>query len=341
MTVKTARPLKVVIPGGRGQLGGILANHFHSQGHQVTVLTRTPKTAPWRVLAWNGKDADRWAEELDGSDVVLNLAGRSVDCRYNSVNRREILESRILSTQILGEVIAKVAGPPRLWINASTATIYRHAVDREMDEATGEIGGKEANVPSAWRFSIDVATRWEQTFFQAKTPNTRKIALRSAMVMSTRGGGAFETLLRLVRLGLGGAAGTGEQFMSWVHESDFVRAVEFLIANSEIEGVVNVAAPFPSRNRDFMLTLRKAWGKGFALALPDWLLEFGAIFLRTETELLLKSRRVIPWRLTQCGFRFEFPRWREAARELVSRWRKERNNTSTGTVEWKTAESVR
>lgn len=252
MTKETGGRLTVVIPGGTGHLGAMLAGHFHSQGHRVSVLTRTPKTAPWRVVAWNGRELDRWTKELEGADVVINLSGRSVDCRYNGANRREILESRILPTQILGEAIAKLTQPPCLWINASTATIYRHSLDLDMDEATGEIGGKEPNVPSAWRFSVDVATRWEEAFFQAQTPGTRKIALRSAMVMSARSGGAFAMLLRLVRYGLGGAAGIGEQFMSWVHELDFVRAVGFLIATDDIEGVVNVAAPCPLRNSDFM-----------------------------------------------------------------------------------------
>jgi uncharacterized protein (TIGR01777 family) len=209
-------------------------------------------------------------------------------------------------------------------MNASTATIYRHALDREMDEETGEYGRCEPDAPRAWGFSVDVAEQWEEEFFQAKAPGTRKVALRSAMVMSAEGG-AFPALLRLVRLGLGGAAGSGRQFVSWVHEADFVRAVEHLIARENMGDVVNVAAPCPLPNQDFMAMLRAAWGKRFGLDLSERMLEFGAVFLRTETELILKSRRVVPGRLLQDGFRFAFPGWAAAARDLVDRSRNARS----------------
>jgi uncharacterized protein (TIGR01777 family) len=315
------RPVRIVLPGGSGHLGKILARHFHSQGHRVTVLTRTPMAAPWRVLAWDGVNLDRWVKELDGADILINLTGRSVNCRYSAANRREILESRIGPTRLLGEAIKKLAHPPRLWMNASTATIYRHSLDRAMDESTGELGGNEPNAPSSWRFSIDVATRWEECFFRAETPKTHKVALRSAVVMSAERGGPFDMLLRLVRFGLGGAAGSGDQFISWVHEADFVRAVEYLIASEDIEGVVNVAAPCPLPNWDFMGVLREAWGQRFGLNATAWMLEFGAAFLRTETELILKSRWVVPGRLLDHGFRFQFAEWSAAAQELVRRWR--------------------
>jgi uncharacterized protein (TIGR01777 family) len=320
-TVPSSKPpLRIVIPGGSGQIGQILARHFYAQGHDVTVLTRTPKAAPWRVLAWDAAHLHRWVNELDGADVLLNLTGRSVNCRYNAANRREILESRIGPTRLLGEAIAKLAHPPRLWMNASTATIYRHALDRNMDEVSGELGGNEADTPSSWRFSIDVATRWEECFFAAATPQTRKIALRSVMIMSPDHGGTFDLLLRLVRFGLGGAAGSGMQFMSWIHDTDFIRAIDYLVSRPDINGVVNLAAPRPLPNRDFMRALREASGMGFGLDASKWMLELGAVFLRTETELLLKSRRVVPTRLLDYGFRFEFPEWPAAARELANRW---------------------
>ena len=314
------RRLRIVIPGGSGHLGRILARHFHARGHHVTVVTRTPKHAPWRVVAWSGHSLDEWVRELDGADAVINLSGRSVDCRYNAFNRREILDSRIASTRVIAEATASVATPPRVWMNASTATIYRHSLDRAMDEDGGELGGNEIDAPSTWRFSIDVATRWEDAFFAASTPATRKIALRSAMVMSTSGG-AFEMLLRLVRYGLGGAAGSGGQYMSWVHEVDFARAVEFLLDWNSSEELVNIASPCPVTNRDFMAALRESCGRKFGLSASVWMLEFGAVFLRTETELILKSRRVIPGRLLESGFQFAFPEWPAAARELVARWK--------------------
>ncbi len=315
------RPLRVVIPGGAGHLGRIVARHLHAKGNAITVLARTTAVAPWRVAWWSGANLGDWTRELEGADVVINLAGRSVNCRYNASNRREILESRIQTTEILGEAISKLHRPPRLWINASTATIYRHSLDRDMDEATGELGGQEPDAPDSWRFSIEVATGWEKSLFAANTPCTRKIALRSAMVMSPERGGTFDILLRLVRLGLGGASGSGKQFISWIHEHDFVRALDYLIAHDEFEGPINVASPNPLPNQDFMRILRKAWGTRVGLPASKWMLEIGAFFLRTETELILKSRRVVPGRLLASGFEFECPQWRCAAEALVQSWR--------------------
>lgn len=315
------RSLRVVIPGGSGHLGHILAAHFHSCGHDVTVLSRSGAIAPWRVVSWDGANLDDWSYELEGADVVINLAGRSVNCRYNARNRRAILQSRVGTTRLLGEAIARLVHPPRLWLNASTATIYRHALDRGMDEATGEIGGKESNAPSSWYFSIDVATRWEEALFLSPVPGVRKVALRSAIVMSAERGGPFDLILRLVRLGLGGQAGSGQQFVSWIHESDFVRAVEHLILREDLQGAVNVASPAPLPNAEFMKILRSACRKWVGLPAPEWVLEIGALVLRTETELILKSRRVVPGRLLESGFQFLFPGWSMAAQDLVQRYR--------------------
>jgi uncharacterized protein len=323
------KPLQIVLPGGSGQVGNVVARYFHERGDSVVVLSRRSLQAPWRVIHWDGVNLGAWTRELEGADVVFNLAGRSVNCRYNAANRREILESRIQSTRIIGRAISLAKQPPRLWINASTATIYRHTLDRPMDEFTGEIGGNEPDAPRAWRFSIDVATMWEECFFQAQTSETRKIALRSAMVMGPDTGGIFDTLLRLVRFGLGGPAGPGNQFVSWVHDVDFVRALEFLIQNEELSGCVNVASPDPLPNSAFMRALRTAWNRRVGLPAPTWMLEIGAIFLRTETELILKSRRVIPGRLLKAGFEFQFPVWPSAAKELVYRWREIRRAPRT------------
>lgn len=315
--------LRIVIPGGSGQVGNVLARHFHAQGHVVTVLSRHPEPAPapWQVLPWNGRDLGTWTNAIDGADIVINLAGRNVNCRYTPANRREIMDSRILSTRAIGQAIAQAAKPPALWMNASTATIYRHAMDRAMDESTGELGGHEPDAPSTWRFSIDVATSWEKEFFAAATPGTRKIALRSAMTMSPDRGGIFDTLLRLVRAGLGGKAASGKQFISWIHEIDFVRAIDFLIHHQDLNGCINVCSPYPLPNQEFMRVLRQAWGTSIGLPATRWMLEVGAVFLRTETELILKSRRVVPERLLEAGFQFSFADWRNAAGDLVERWR--------------------
>ena len=319
-----ARKLRIVLPGGSGQIGTVLARHFHAQGHEVTVLSRGVKPAAWRMVQWNGRDPGAWEATIDGVDVVINLAGRSVNCRYTPDNRREIMESRVLSTRVLGQAIARAATPPALWMNASTATIYRHALDRAMDETQGEIGGDESGVPATWRFSIDVATSWERELFAAETPHTRKIALRSAMTMSPDPGGIFATLLGLVRAGMGGTAASGKQFISWIHESDFTRAIDFLIAGGDLDGCINVCSPCPLPNRDFMRAFRRAWGTGLGLPAAKWMLEIGAVFLRTETELVLKSRRVVPQRLLDAGFKFTFADWPSAADELIRRWREQR-----------------
>lgn len=320
------QPLKIVIPGGTGQIGNILARHFHSRGHQVVVLARSEKLVPWRVVRWDGATLGDWTAELERADVVVNLAGRSVNCRYTQANRKEIKESRVQSTRVLGQAISQMAHPPRLWMNASTATIYRHALDKGMDEDMGEIGGNEPDAPSTWRFSIDVATSWEEAFFSSNTLRTRKVALRSAMTMSPDRGGIFAELLRLVRCGLGGAAGSGKQFVSWIHEADFLRGIEYLMAHEEMRGPVNLAAPNPLPNREFMRALRDAWGTRIGLSATDAMLELGALLLRTETELILKSRRVVPGQLLQAGFQFRFPEWPAAAKDLVRGWRAQDEN---------------
>ena len=313
--------LRIVIPGGSGQLGQILAAHFQLQGHHVTVFTRGPYTAPWQTVHWDAATIGPWTQHLEGADVCINLAGRSVNCRYHRANREAIYNSRIETTRLLNHVIANLADPPKVWLNASTATIYRHALDRPMDELTGELGGNEPGAPDQWNFSIEVAKDWEATFFHTPTPRTRKVAMRSAIVMSPQGGNPFVIYSNLVRLGLGGTQGDGRQFVSWIHDLDFARSVEFLIARDDLEGVANLASPWPLPNREFMENLREAWDMPNGLPAPAPLLEVAAFFHRTETELLLKSRRVVPTRLLHAGFTFEFPNWPAAAADLIYRWR--------------------
>ncbi len=314
--------MKIVIPGGTGHVGTVLARAFHEAGHDVVVLSRSPRSAPWRMVRWDGRTTGPWAAELEGADAVINLAGRSVNCRYGAKNRREIMDSRVESTRIVGEAIAGAAVPPKVWFQASTATIYAHRYDAPNDEFTGSIGGTEPGAPDTWRFSIDVATRWEQTMNEAATPLTRKVLLRSAICMSPEEGGPFDILLRLVRLGLGGRSGDGCQYVSWIHDRDFVRSIFWILEHPEMEGPVNICSPNPLPNAEFMRALRAAWGIPAGLPATDWMLEAGAVLLRTETELILKSRRVVPAKLPASGFSFEFPDWMEASRELCARWSK-------------------
>ena len=313
--------MKIVIPGGSGQVGTVLARAFQRDGHEVVVLSRGAVQAPWRVVPWDGESVGAWAQEVDGADVVINLAGRSVNCRYNARNRAEMMESRVRSVRAVGQAIAAAARPPRVWLQAGTATIYAHRFDAPNDEATGTVGGGEAGAPDTWRFSIQVATAWERALDEADVPRTRKVVLRSAMTMSPDRGGIFDVLLGLVRRGLGGRAGDGRQYVSWIHEDDFVRAVCWIIDRDDLAGPVNLAAPNPLPNAEFMRVLRRAWGARVGLPAARWMLETGAVAMRTETELVLKSRRVVPGRLLQSGFAFRFPTWPEAARDLCARWR--------------------
>jgi uncharacterized protein (TIGR01777 family) len=327
--------MKLVIPGGSGQIGGVVARAFGKEGHEVVVLGRTPDaaraarmrspaTGVARTVAWDGATLGEWAREIDGADVVLNLAGRSVNCRYGPRNRAAMVDSRVNSTRVVGEAIARAARPPRVWLQASTATIYAHRYDAPNDEATGILGGGEPGAPEKWDFSIEVAKAWERTLAEAATPRTRKVALRSAMTMSPDRGGIFDTLLALVRRGLGGTSGDGRQYISWVHERDFVRALLWLIEHDDVDGTVNVAAPGPLPNAEFMRELRKAWGAPIGLPASEWMLAIGAVLMRTETELIRKSRRVVPGRLLARGFTFEFGEWSAAARDLCDAWQRER-----------------
>ncbi|MES2394146.1 MAG: DUF1731 domain-containing protein [Acidobacteriota bacterium] len=328
--------MRILIPGGSGQVGTILARHLYKQGHEITVLSRNPREHPeqlWRNLQWDGLHPGPWTAEIDRSDAVIHLSGRSVNCRYTAENRAEIFSSRVQPTLLLGRVIANSPTPPKIWMNASTSTFYRHSLDTPQDEFTGQLGDlpsqrdttEPANLPETWSFSIDVAHRWEQALAVTPTPRTRKIRLRSSMVMSPDDGGVFSVFSRLVRLGLGGTQGPGSQFVSWIHDQDYCRATDLLLTHPEItdatNGVVNMTAPEPLPNRDFMRTLRHAWNHPFGMPATKWMLELGAIPMRTETELILKSRRVIPGVLRANGFEFTFPTWPEASADLVTRIR--------------------
>lgn len=315
--------MRIIMPGGSGQVGRILAEAFVPAGHEVTVLTRGEPTgvpAGTTGVAWDGRTVGPWAKSLDGADAVINLAGRTVNCRYHARNRREIIDSRGESTRAIGEAIAAAASPPPVWLQASTATIYADAgADGPARDEDGPLGGDEPDAPDKWRFSIDVATSWERACEEADTPRTRKVLLRSAMTMSPHRDGVFDVLLGLVRRGLGGWQGDGRQFVSWIHEADFIAAIERLIADESFVGPVNIASPQPVPNGEFMRELRKAAGVRFGLPATAAMVEIGAFFMRTESELVLKSRRVVPGRLEKAGFTFRFPEWPEAARDLVAR----------------------
>jgi uncharacterized protein (TIGR01777 family) len=310
--------MKIVLPGGSGHLGVLLTTFLRERGHSVVVLGRSGGGG---VVPWDGKTLGPWVAELDGADAVVNLAGRSVNCRYTAANLRAMLDSRVDSTRVLGEAIAAAARPPRVWLQSSTATIYAHRFDAPNDEVHGILGGSEDGVPAYWARSVNIAQRWEETLFAAATPRTRRVALRTAMVMWPGRGGPFAVMLGMTRAGLGGALAGGRQYVSWIHGLDFARAVSWLIERDALAGPVNLASPEPLPQAEFACHLRRAAGMPIGLPATRWMLRLGAVFLRTDVELVLKSRRVVPGRLTADGFTFEFPRWEAAARDLVARSR--------------------
>jgi len=301
---------KIVLAGGNGYLGTVLAKYYRDRAQEVVILSRHEKETEYniRTVTWDGKTRGKWAAELVNADMLINLCGKNVNCRYTEKNKAEIFASRILPTELLGEVIHDLFEPPKLWINLSSATIYRHAEDRPQDEETGEIGTG---------FSIDVCNRWEAAFNKYETPKTRKVALRMGIVLG-RSDSVFPRLLNLVKLGMGGMQGNGGQYVSWVHELDAARTTEWLIDHPDLNGIVNCVAPNPIKNAALMRIIRKKFGMPFGLPAPKWLLEIGSIVIGTETELILKSRWVLPKRLLDSGFEFEYGDAEQAVKEILS-----------------------
>lgn len=313
--------MKVVLAGGTGQAGTLLARELATAGHAVVVLSRgrPDQDGSPRTVFWDARTLGDWAAEVDGAGAVINLAGRSINCRHTPANQRLMLQSRLDATRVIGRAISEAARPPKVWLNASAATLYSHLTDRPHDETTGVIGGSEPGLPPKWRFILGLVKEWEAAQREADTPKTRKVALRISLLLGVGKGGVFDTLYTLVRLGLGGKVGDGRQYVSWIHEQDFARAVSWLLEHDSLEGPVNLAAPDSLSNADFMAVLRTVQGMPLGLPTPAPLLELGAWLMRTESKLVLKSRRVRPGRLLDSGFEFRYPDWDSAARELVTR----------------------
>lgn len=286
-----------------------MVNYF-GEDNNVVVLSRHPekKNLPATYEYWNGKTFTGWERLVDGADLLVNLAGKSVNCRYNERNKAEIFASRVNSTRILGEAVKQAAHPPALWINAASATIYRHAEDRPMDEWTGETGND---------FSVQVCKLWEKTFEEITTPHTRKVVLRTAITLGANGG-ALAPFLNLVKFALGGRQGTGQQMFSWVHVEDFCRLTEWLYEHGHATGIYNCSAPQPVTNETFMRTLRQVTGHKTGLPAPEWMLRIGAALIGTEIELIVKSRWVVPARLQQEGFRFNYAQLETALENIIS-----------------------
>ena len=301
---------KIILAGGNGYLGGLLAKHFSEIAEKVIILARKPQAQNGNIttVLWDGKTTDSWVEELEGADLLINLCGKNVNCRYTQKNQQEIINSRVLPTRLLGNTIKNLIKPPKLWINVTSSTIYRHAEDHPQDEYTGEIGSG---------FSIDVCKAWENSFFETELPQTRRVALRMGIVLG-KTDGAFPRLLNLVKFGLGGRQGDGKQYVNWVHEQDAIRAIAWLFNQEQINGIVNCTAPHAVTNEALMQSIRKAYGIPFGLPTPAWLLSIGAAIIGTETELILKSRWVKPAILLEHGFEFQYGTIDEAIQDILS-----------------------
>lgn len=300
---------RIVLAGGSGYLGRVLADYYKDKAEDIVILSRKAHAPQGNVryLVWDGRTSGPWVEALEGCGLLINLSGKNVNCRYTEKNRREIFSSRLEPTKVLGEAIKSLKTPPKMWIQAASATIYRHAEDRHQDEETGELGSG---------FSVDVCRAWESVFWEQETPGTIKVVLRIGLVLG-RSDGVFPRLKNLVRLGLGGHQGTGLQYISWIHEHDFARITEWTFEHGKDRDILNCVSPQGSHNKEFMRLIRNSYGISFGLPAPQWLLEIGAAIIGTETELILKSRWVYPARLLQRGFRFSFPEPGEAVREVL------------------------
>lgn len=301
---------KIVLAGGNGYLGTVLAAYYQELAEEVIILSRKPAAAKGRIRTelWDGKQEGDWVDALQNADLLINLCGKNVNCRYTTKNQAEIIASRTIPTRLLGKVIGNMDHPPKLWINITSSTIYRHAEDHAQDETDGAIG---------YGFSIQVCEQWEAAFFECQTPKTRQIALRMGIVLG-RNDSVFPRLLNLVKFGLGGRQGDGQQYVSWIHEHDVARCTDWLTEQEEMNGVINCVAPFAVKNEELMSTIRKAYGIPFGLPCPQWMLEIGVLLIGTETELVLKSRWVAPKRLLDAGFTFQFADIKYAVHDILS-----------------------
>ncbi|MDN3692224.1 TIGR01777 family oxidoreductase [Chryseobacterium tructae] len=297
--------MKIIIAAGTGFLGQNLEKYFTEKGDQVYILTRSPQRN--NEIFWDAKTIGEWKNILEQADVLINLTGKSVDCRYNEKNKTEIYASRIDSTKVLQKAVDGCAIRPKIWLNASSATIYVHSEKHLNTEENGIIGDD---------FSMNICKSWEKEFFKTKEEGIRKVALRTSIVLGNNGG-AFPKLKMITKLGLGGKQGRGNQMVSWIHIDDFCRAIEWIIQNDSIEGVINITAPAPISNDAMMSKFRKQFKSPLGLNAPVWQLEIASIFMKTETELLLKSRNVYPEKLMKEGFNFSYPTFDEAIFKLL------------------------
>jgi uncharacterized protein (TIGR01777 family) len=303
---------KIVLAGGTGQIGKALCKYYTNNTEELIILSRTTEQKQGNItcIKWDGKTLGAWAKAIDGADMLINLAGKNVNCRYTEKNKKEIFDSRTNSIEVLAQAVALCKEAPKLWIQSASATIYRHAEDRPMSEEDGETGNG---------FSVEVCKKWEKSFSEqtAQFKNMRKAILRTSLVLGKEDG-VFPRLKNLTKFGLGGKQGNGQQWISWIHEEDVVGIIEWIATHPEIEGIINCTSPYPIKNKELMDVIRKSYGIKIGLPSPKWLLEFGAVIIGTETELILKSRWVLPEKISRSGFQFQYPKINSAIDQLVN-----------------------
>jgi uncharacterized protein (TIGR01777 family) len=302
---------KIVLAGGSGQIGTALCKFYADRAEKIIVLSRGLEKQEGNIayVKWDAKTQGSWTKELEGTDILINLTGKNVNCRYTKKNMQEIFDSRTSSTRALATAIKSCKTQPRLWVQSASATIYRHAEDRPMTEKDGKIGSG---------FSVEVCKKWESVFWEETLDftNMRKVILRTSLVLGKKEG-VFPRLRNLTRAGLGGKQGNGEQWVSWIHEADVVNMIEWIATHADVEGIINCTAPVPLKNKELMQIIRKGLHMPIGLPSPAWLLELGAIVIRTETELILKSRWVLPRKIVKTGFQFQYPEASAAINDLI------------------------
>lgn len=316
--------MKIVIPGGTGFLGRLLIESLLPEKHELVVLSRGGTSSQARLVPWDAQTLGEWAREIDGADAIINLTGQSVKCLHTDKNLKILRDSRTHSTQVIGQAIRQAQNPPLVWIQMSSATIYSHRFDAPNDEVNGKMG-EESNTPPSWQKIVNLIKDWEEVLYSSKTDNTRKVSARCGIVMGLNPGGAFDIFLKLSRYGLGGRVASGKQMISWIHEYDFIKSIQFLLTNKDIKGPVNLCSPYPVSQEDFMKVLRTTVGAKFGLPAPQWMIELSSYFTGIDPELSLKSRYVIPKILTDNQFSFYFPHWKDTAKDLFSKWQKTTN----------------
>jgi uncharacterized protein (TIGR01777 family) len=298
---------KIIIAGGDGFLGSKLSTHLLHKGHEVIILSRhkSGKQHKYQYVNWDGKTLGPWADELNGCEAIINLSGRSLNTSFTKKHKKEILDSRINTTNIIGQAIANAETPPKTWINGSAMGIYGSRNDEKLTE--------EAKAGQG--FIAKVCQKWEQSLFETHVPNTRKVAIRTALVLDSKEG-FLKPLITLTKLGMGGKAGTGKQFMPWIHVNDWVHLIDYMLFSSHLSGPVNAVAPNAVTNKDFMKALRKALNIPIGIPQPAILIQLGGKIIGTEAELILTGQNAYPQNALQQGFVFEHQQIQETLNHL-------------------------